>query len=224
MSRLILASSDNLDLGEIRNMIYEYALTATQGEVDIHRVRDSDTGARTKPMRQTKNAGKKKYKDIAHQLLRANKKIHAEAAPVLYKVNTFRFYDVQDLTIFFGCHAVHVRHLSSITVWAPVYLQQGPLTQQHIETAFSMLAFAENLNYLQLEVVWSKTGRLDDAVRAFFEAARNWLQAVGLRKGSKKAGMDVLDVRQVHIHGRSGWDTRRPWEEFTPLLETKLVS
>ncbi|KAL1609857.1 hypothetical protein SLS60_001522 [Paraconiothyrium brasiliense] len=184
-------------LGEIRNMIYEHALTATDQQVDIHRVLDDFTGARTKPVRQSKYAGKKKYKDIAHQLLRTNRQIHDEATPMLYSQNTFNFFDARGLANFLGRYSLHVRDLSHVVICEELYLDRG--TSQSLEMAFSLLAFAQNLQSLKLDLTWSKHGTVDDAAKSFYHMARNWLQVVGMRKGDKRAAMDILVVDRFRM-------------------------
>lgn len=61
-----------------------------------------------------------------------------------------------------------------------------------------MLAFAENLESLQINLTFARSsmGRhdVDLAAAKFYQFARNWLEAVGMRKNDKRAAMDILDV------------------------------
>ncbi|KAJ4349981.1 uncharacterized protein N0V89_008602 [Didymosphaeria variabile] len=207
--------------GEIRNMIYEHALTATDRHIDIHRVLDDDTKARTKPVRQSKYSGKRKYKDIVHQLLRVNRQIHDEATPILYSQNAFNFFDAQGLASFLGRYSLHVRDLSHVVICENLHFNRG--TGQSIETAFSLLAFAENLQSLKLDLTWSKNGNVKDAAQTFYHMARNWLQAVGLRKGDKRAGMDILVFEDFWMwHGLS-MPTPQRVAMFRDSLEETLM-
>jgi hypothetical protein len=183
-------------------MIYEQALTAAKGEIDIHRVWDADTQARTKPARQSKYSRKKKYKDIGLHLLRVNKQVRKEATPILYSQNTFKFSNAQGLASFFGRNSLHVRDLSRIVICDELWLDSGPGTRLAIETAFNLLSFAENIQSLELTLKWTQSGDLNVAAQSFFLLARNWLQAVGTRKGDKRAAMDILTIDDIEMSSR----------------------
>ncbi|KAF2445144.1 hypothetical protein P171DRAFT_485210 [Karstenula rhodostoma CBS 690.94] len=182
--------------GEIRNMIYQHALTAANNHIDIHRARDEETSALTKPVRMSSGSRKNTSKDIALHLLRVNKQIREEATPLLYSQNNFNFRNARDLSSFLGRHALHVRDLSRIVVWDSLDLRGNVIAAQYMEMAFSLLVFAENLESLELTVdLYGKTDdQIRSAVGSFYRMARNWLQAVGIRKGDKLAAMNILTI------------------------------
>jgi hypothetical protein len=183
-------------------MIYEHTLTAANGEIDIHRVWDADTQTRTKPARQSKYSRKKKYRDIVLQLLRVNKQVREEATSILYSQNTFRFSNTHDLASFFGRNSLHVRDLSRIVICDELWLNFGPGTRLAIETAFNLLSFAENIQSLELTLKWTRSDDINAAARSFYLLARNWLQAVGIRKGDKHAAMEILTIEGIQMSSR----------------------
>ncbi|KAF9739863.1 hypothetical protein PMIN06_006029 [Paraphaeosphaeria minitans] len=180
--------------GEIRNLIYKYALTATDGEIYIRRGPGEGTLDRTKPVRVSPGSRKKNFTDIALHLLQANKEIHGESTPLLYSRNTFHFDIVGDLSSFLGRHALHVRDLTRIVIDNSLNAHHGVTTRQHAEMAFSMLIFAENLEHLGITIDLHAKSHLQtvSAAANFHRMARNWLLAVGARKRDKLAALDIL--------------------------------
>lgn len=185
-------------------MIYQYALTAVDGKIYIQRGRDEGELTRNKPMRMAFGSRKKKFNDVALQLLRVNKQVHKEATPLLYSQNTFSFECMGDLSSFLGRHSLHVRDLTNIVIRDSVRPNQGATVQHHGEMAFSLLAFAENLEHFEvtIELIGRGDNTIEQSVGVFFRLARNWLQAVGSREGDKLAAMNILTIHCFESHTR----------------------
>lgn len=157
---------------------------------------EDDTKQRSKPTRQLLIGRKKKYKDISHQLLRACKQINQEATPLLYSENVFRFYNIQDLSSFFGRHATRVADIRNISISNGLLLDGSRDTLLSIETAFNLLAFAKNLNSMKLYLYWSRNQDIGLATPDFYHVVRNWMDAVAIRKKDEVAAVE----RYLHIY------------------------
>ena len=155
---------------------------------------DDDIKYRSKPMRQLFNGGKKKHKDISHQLLRTYKQISQEASPLLCSENVFSFHNIQDLASFFGRHATRVADIRKITISDYIVLNASRGTLSRTETVFSLLAFAENLDSLKLDLYWGQDQDIKEAARTFYHVARNWMEAVAIRKGNRTAAVEMIST------------------------------
>lgn len=187
----------NLFLAEIRNLIYEYALTTKNGIIDIKRTQNKVTRSITEPTRVVHDSNyKKKFKDLALGLLRANKQTHKEASLYLWTHNTLRFASTVDLASFLGRHLLHVRYITRIVVDGTMSFHYGASMRAPGEMAFSLLGFAENLETIKLCLDLPDSPE-SGKVRQFYDLTRNSLHAIGVRKGNKLAAMDLLVINGV---------------------------
>ncbi|KAF1978511.1 hypothetical protein BU23DRAFT_595677 [Bimuria novae-zelandiae CBS 107.79] len=187
--------------GEIRNMIYEYAfisdkqMSISRWPADDSEGRDCQmfTGTLHRHLTAKEKQKMKKQKDAAFNLLHVCKQIDDEATPFLYNRNSFHFSFHEWLTAFIAQYPIHVPHLRDIWVWFRIDNRRGLATDVQAILYSPGLADLERMTVL----VYTSAKALPEAAEQFYAVARNWIQAVGERKGDESAALDILNVEAV---------------------------
>ncbi|KAF2869841.1 hypothetical protein BDV95DRAFT_89008 [Massariosphaeria phaeospora] len=174
---------------EIRNMIYEYSVVANE---KIRIVGHKDTKGRMIAKRTFGYLGPRN--DINLSLLRVSRQVREECTPVLYAKNRFCFEQASSMTLFMAQHATRLSDLRHVTIG---------FRCAHASTtsfaAFSSLAHTTNLQSITLDSWYFGSDWADPIALAekFYLAACVWMEAVGLRKGEKKAALKMIRLGPI---------------------------
>lgn len=207
--------------GEIRNMIYELALTDSEGihlrggKSECRRIVErEDPGAldnenldtNGNPIDSRRQGAvqfwcyrrpekSRAYEKLGAGLLATNKQIYNEALGYLYNRNEFFFQDPFALHTFI----VNIGHrlaplLKDITIVN--WITSGAF-KPYSHCCFTALLLAPNLESLKilgnLNVAWNGDGPTGIA-RQVYENAFPWIEAVGAAKGKYDAALDILHI------------------------------
>ena len=135
----------------------------------------------------------KKSKDIAWHFLITCKQVHVEATPYVYQKNLFPFSFHKRFAAFTTDYHMHVPHLRRVHVWLLIDHKGGLATD--VQAIFDNPAL---VNLYQLDVIVDTNAEtLEEAAEKFYDAARNWIQAIGQRDGDDYAVLNVLSVTGV---------------------------
>ncbi|KAF2267006.1 hypothetical protein CC78DRAFT_531093 [Lojkania enalia] len=204
--------------GEIRNIIYGYALIDTDSIIAIealhggklarrlmtkkdfdHRHRDLDIVEYQREILALNPGTAWKWKlnnRIAAQLLLVCKNINEEATKILYVRNHFTFINAEIMYIFLrriGPRIQDLRRLSLVH-W------DASRQKDYLKLVFNKLIEATNLEALILETgcMWSLGSTYYSlgfqAANRFYSSAHGWLWTVATRKGDKAAALDLLHL------------------------------
>ncbi|KAK4987149.1 hypothetical protein LTR50_004846 [Elasticomyces elasticus] len=207
------SSSSFLTLSaELRNMVYEYALTDPEGVGLI---------AKTKVYRRTVERSHRACHNLSYHsqtqryivpedrcsqcefggrtlspaLLSVNRQINFEASSILYK-QELMFQDTMALHSFLAQIGPTNRTLiSDVTLRA---YKAGWVSATAINlAAFTLLASATNLESLYIDGIEGDFINLKSVARRVYRDAHHWFEGIGVAKGDKFAGITVLDISQA---------------------------
>jgi hypothetical protein len=233
---------------EIRNMIYEYALTDPSGinlvgvfkhkrrtveRISVQCQADMSKDSSWSVSFRMNDSIRNQHEEpvpLVPSLLAVNKQIHQEATDILYGKNEFILTDSFALYSFIiNLGPSGAKHLKTLRILGWL---SGRAMKAYNHSCFAVLVWATNITafHIDCQIGWHRSSRFGS--EQLYRDAFPWMEAVGLAQGKVDAAVDIIKLDETYFMNsrRSYYDSssqttesyKKRIDEFKAVLRTSL--